>query len=68
MITTHEEFIVDQKGNRKAVIVPFTEWQDILDALEELDDIQAYDEAKRQPSDPISFEKAVLEIRQGVVE
>ena len=59
VITTHEEFIVDGDGKRKAVIVPWEEWQELLEALEELDDIRAYDEAKRQLSDPIPFEQAV---------
>jgi hypothetical protein len=45
--------------------VPFDEWQSILEALEELDDIRAYDEAKAKPSDPIPFDQAVDEIRRG---
>lgn len=63
MITTHEEFIVDGDGNRKAVILPWEEWQALLEALEDLEDVRAYDEAKRQPSDPIPFDQAVSEIR-----
>jgi hypothetical protein len=35
--------------------------------LEELDDIRAYDEAKRHPSETVPFEQAVLEIREGKV-
>ncbi len=34
--------------------------------LEELDDIRAYDEAKSGPSEPVGFEQAVSEIREGV--
>ncbi len=65
MITTHEEYVVDSDGQRKAVIVPREEWQQLLEALEELDDVRAYDEAKRQPSDPIPFDQAVREIRKA---
>jgi hypothetical protein len=32
--------------------------------LEELDDIRAYDEAKRRPSEPVPFEQAMAEIRE----
>ncbi len=46
MITTHEEYVVDRDGERKAVLLPW-EWQTVLEALEELEDIRAYDEAKR---------------------
>ena len=64
MIKTHEEFIVDGDGKRKAVIVPWEEWQELLEALDELEDVKAYDEAKRQPSDPVPFDQAVREIRE----
>ena len=65
VINTHEEFIVDGDGNRKAVIVPWEEWQELLEALEELDDVRAYDEAKCQPSDAAPFDRAVREIREA---
>jgi hypothetical protein len=65
MLKIHEEYVVDLDGNKKAVVVPMSEWQKILDALEELDDIKAYDEAKSKPSNPIPFEKAINEIQKG---
>lgn len=68
MITLHEDYVVDEHGNRKAAIVPMREWEQILEALEELDDIRAYDEAKGYPSDAVPFERAVLEIREGKVD
>ncbi len=68
MIALHEDYVVDEQGNRKAVVVPMGEWQQILEALEELDDVRAYDEAKRDPSDAVPFEQAVLEIREGDTE
>ena len=39
--------------------------EQIIDALEELDDIRAYDEAKSYPTDAITFEQAVIEINEG---
>jgi len=65
MLKIHEEYVVDVDGNKKAVVVPMSEWQKILDALEELDDIRAYDEAKSKPSNPISFDKAINDIQKG---
>lgn len=65
MIATHEEYVVDSDGKRKAVIVPWKEWQQLLEELEELEDVRAYDEAKLQPSDPIPFDQAVREIREA---
>jgi hypothetical protein len=65
MITVHEEYLVDEAGNRKAVVLPLAAWQQIKEELEELDDIRAYDQAKAQPSEPVPFEEAMREIREG---
>jgi len=65
MIQFNEEYLVDEQGNRKAVVLSISEWEQILDALEELDDIRAYDEAKEHPSEPVPFEQAISEIRKG---
>jgi PHD/YefM family antitoxin component YafN of YafNO toxin-antitoxin module len=48
MVAMHPEFLVDKNNERKAVVLPFAEWQQILDELEELEDIRAFDEAKAQ--------------------
>lgn len=65
VISVHEEYLIDQLGNRKAVVLPLAEWEQIKDELEELDDIRTYDEAKRHPSKPVPFEQAMFQIREG---
>ncbi|MCB1124847.1 MAG: hypothetical protein KDM81_00015 [Verrucomicrobiae bacterium] len=60
-----QDYVVDTQGRRKAVVVPIAEWQRIQEALEELADIQAYDEAKQQPSELIPFEQAVSELNES---
>ena len=65
MVKIHENYVIDIEGNKKAVMVPISEWQKILEALEELDDIKAYDQAKSRPSNPIPFEKAIEEMQKG---
>lgn len=55
MIQFDEQYLVDEQGNRKAVVVPISPWQQILEALDELDDIRTYDGAKREHSDPVPF-------------
>ncbi|MCP5409295.1 MAG: hypothetical protein H6963_08380 [Chromatiaceae bacterium] len=65
MITLHEEYLVDEAGNRKAVVLPLSAWQQIKEELEELDDIRAYDKAKAHPSEPVPFEEAMREIDEG---
>ena len=63
MLTMHPEYIVDEKARRKAVLVSFTEWQQLMEAIEELDDIRAYDKAKEEPDDLVPFGEAVRQIK-----
>lgn len=63
MVTIREEYLIDQAGNRKAVVLPLAEWQQIKEELEELDEIRAYDKAKRHPSEPVPFEQVMAELQ-----
>ncbi len=64
MVTVHPDYVVDENQNRKSVILSLEEWEQILEELEELDDIRAYDEAKSGPQDAVPFEQAVREIQE----
>ena len=57
-----ERFVVDETGNRVAVLIDIDEYQKVLEALEELESINAYDEAKASNDEIISFDQAVNEI------
>ena len=63
MLPFHEKYIVDEKGKKTAIVLPFTEWRKILDILEEYEDIRAYDKAKTRPSDPVIFENAIKKLK-----
>lgn len=65
MIKVHPQYVVDEHQQRKAVLLPLAEWEQILDYLEELDDIRAYDEAKAGSQEIMPFEQAVREIDEG---
>jgi PHD/YefM family antitoxin component YafN of YafNO toxin-antitoxin module len=41
-------YIVDENGKRVSVILPIEEYERMIEALEELEDIRAYDEAKAE--------------------
>lgn len=62
MTTLHPEYVIDEKQRPKAVLLPVAEWERVLEELEELDDIRAYDEAKAGPQEAIPFEQAMREI------
>lgn len=63
MVHLHPEYLVDEQQKRKAVLLPMSEWEQIVQELDELDDIRAYDAAKEQPSETLPFEQAIREIR-----
>jgi len=65
MVTLHPEYVVDEQQHRKAVLLPVAEWERVIDELETLDDIRAFDTAKSGPQEVIPFEHAVREIREG---
>lgn len=65
MRPVHPQYVIDENQQRKAVLLPIAEWEQVVDELEELDAIRAYDEAKDGPPDSIPFEQAVREIEEG---
>lgn len=58
------QYITDTRGNKLSVIVPIKEYEKMLEELEELEDIKAYDEAKARESDPVPFDQAVKELEK----
>lgn len=61
----HPEYIVDRNQDKKSVILPIKEWEEILLVMEEYDDIQAYDNAKNINEDIIPFNQAIEEIENS---
>ena len=59
-VTLNPQYVVDT--STKAVQLSMEEWEQVLEELEELEDIRAYDAAKTGPQDTVQFEEAVREI------
>lgn len=57
-------FVVDDAGNRVAVLLEIKEYQSMLEQLEELESLRAYDLAKASGEKAILFEQAVQEIER----
>jgi PHD/YefM family antitoxin component YafN of YafNO toxin-antitoxin module len=64
-------YIVDENGKRVSVILDIQEYERLLEELEVLEDIRAYDEAKaaleRGEDEVIPLDQALREIREGKV-
>jgi len=64
MSVTKEQFVVDESGNRTAVLLDVKRYFELLEAQEELESIRAYDEAKSSGGEAIPFSQAVKEIEE----
>ena len=64
MITTKEQFVVDGSGRRTAVLLEITQYEKLLEAQEELEELRIYDEAKTADSEAIPFLQATAEIEE----
>ena len=57
-----ENFVTDEKGNRIGVILDIANYHKLLEEIEELESIRAYDAAKASGDETIPFEQAISEI------
>ena len=64
MISIEPKVSKDVNGNTQSVTLSAKDWNQILEELEELDDIRAFDQAVAEDSKYIPFEKAIAQIEQ----
>ena len=62
MLPIKEQYIIDENGQRVSVVLEIGAYQKLLEELEELESIRAYDQAKSRDDKAIPFEQAVEEI------
>ncbi|MEN9309631.1 MAG: hypothetical protein RL173_3563 [Fibrobacterota bacterium] len=62
MVALHPQFVHDASHATTAVLVPWEEWKAVVEELEELDALRAYDAAKAEPQEFVDFEDAVKEL------
>lgn len=58
-------YITDEKGKQVGVIIDMADYNKILNDLEELESIRAYDKAKASGDDSIPFDTAIKEIEKS---
>lgn len=59
------QFLTNDKGEKIAVVIGIEEYKKLLEELEDLEDIRAYDEAIASGETPIPFEQAIAEIKRS---
>ena len=60
-----ERFVVDEQGTQVGVLLDIEDYHKLLEELEELESIRAYDSAIASGDDTIPFDDAVTEIEQN---
>lgn len=64
MLSKKERYLVDEHDKRVGVVLDMEDYQRILEELEELEAIRAYDAAKASGEKAIPFEQAITEIER----
>ena len=57
------QYVVDEKGHRTGVILTPEEYEELVEAAEQLDDIRHLEEAKKIKGKPIPWEQVKAELR-----
>lgn len=65
MSTVSPRFLVDENHQPTDVVLTIEQWHGILEQLEELEDIRAYDAAKAGPQDAVPLTQAIHELRKS---
>ena len=60
----HERFVTDSAGRRTAVLLDMEEYEKLLQELEELESLKAYDAAKSSGDEAIPIDQALAEIEE----
>ncbi len=59
----HVEFVVDASGNKKAVLLDFKAWEELLTELEDIEDTREIQRLREAGEEAIPWEQAKRELR-----
>ena len=63
---SQQHFITDKNGKRISVVIPVNDYNQLIEAWEELEDIKAYDAAKSKKTNPIEAQIAFEEVEKYI--
>ncbi len=64
-MSKERQFVVNERGEKVAVVISIEEYEKILEELEDLEDIRACNEAKALGETPIPLEEAIARIERS---
>lgn len=59
------QFVVDSTGNRKAVQLDLTAWEELLSLLEDVEDAQELAELRQTKEEVVPWDQAKAELQAG---
>jgi hypothetical protein len=62
-MSINPKFIMDVEGEQTGVVLTMEEFKELIEAYEDLEDLKAYDAAKAEPDEYISWEDAKKELK-----
>lgn len=62
-IVAKAQLVVDSTGERKAALVDYETWEEILESLEDLADLREVNRIRESGEEPISLEQMESELR-----
>ena len=65
MLQPKERFLVDESGQRIGVLLDIEDYQRLLEELEELEAIHAYDAAKASGDEVLPLEQALADVEKN---
>jgi hypothetical protein len=65
MLQPKERFLVDESGQRIGVLLDIADYLRLLEELEELETIRAYETAKASGDEVLPLEQALVEIEKN---
>lgn len=65
MTAVNVKYVVDENGERVSVLLDWEGYRCLLEELEELESVRAYDAAKASGDEVIPFEEAVEEVQNN---
>jgi hypothetical protein len=63
-LSLNPQFLTDSKGNRISVVLPVNEFEKLMTALEDLEDVRLFDESKADLETSIPIDEAFKMIEE----
>jgi PHD/YefM family antitoxin component YafN of YafNO toxin-antitoxin module len=64
-MTEPTQFLINEKGEKIAVVISIAEYEKIREELEDLEDIRAFDAAEASGETSVPFDEAMSDIKRS---